>query len=149
MELDLFHKKVSKIFFLILDSFSFFLENAGGISVITGTKKRYRLHRQQHIITKSDPDGEEDTCDIDIPTTVKRPLGRQYSDPTPRPSSSPHVAPFTESKSNLLTIPNSHLIKQNSDSALPSPAENTDTVKSTTDELIQRSITQVILKILC
>lgn len=99
-------------------------ENVGSISVITGIKKRFRLlTRQSHIVSKQDLDDEN--SDLDFPPSPKRPLGRQYSDPTPQQNITSDLTSFSE-KSNLLVVPMSHLTKQNSDSALPSQRENKD-----------------------
>lgn len=97
------------------------LENVGGISVITNIKKRFRLLTRQSHIAKPDTDGDENS-DIDLPPSPKRPLGRQYSDPTPQQN----ITSDLSEKCNLLTVPTSHLTKQNSDSALPSQTENKD-----------------------
>ncbi|XP_065217126.1 broad-complex core protein isoforms 1/2/3/4/5-like [Planococcus citri] len=97
-------------------------DNAGGTSVITGIiNKRYRLLTRQSHITKQDPDGDENS-DIDLPPSPKRPLGRQYSDPTPQQN----ITSDLTDKSGFLTVPTSHLTKQNSDSALPSKRESSD-----------------------
>lgn len=123
--------------------FNFFsrTENIGGISVITGIKKRSRmLMRQQHIIPKLDPDGEE-SSDLEIPSSLKRPLERQYSDPTPQPNS--NVTAVSENRSNLLTVPTLHLIKQNSDSALPMPGDGGESSSTKIDEFIAQTISPV------
>lgn len=116
-------------------------ENIGGISVITGLKKRSRiLMRQHHIIPKLDPDGEE-SSDLEIPPGLKRPLERQYSDPTPQPNSTATVV--SENRSNLLTVPTLHLIKQNSDSAIPMQSDVGESAGAKIDEFIAQTISQV------
>lgn len=122
----------------------FLAENIGGISVITGVKKRSRiLMRQHHIIPKLDPDGEE-SSDLEIPLSIKRTLERQYSDPTPQPNSTATVV--SENRSNLLTVPTSHLIKQNSDSAIPLQSDCGESMNTKIDDFIAQTISQVVYR---
>ena len=90
-------------------------------------KKRGRLLiRQGNVIKPADIDIDNDENDAEI-SESKRPLIRQYSDPTPQQNQSGsdplELSPTTAKKSKYLAVTNSHLQKQNSDSALTFPRE--------------------------
>lgn len=120
----------------------FFSDGVGSTSVITaGIKKRFRLLTRQPNISKQDPDGDENS-DIDLPPSPKRPLGRQYSDPTPQQN----ITSDLTDKSAFLTVPTSHLMKQNSDSALPSKTDNTESF-SLDDDFKNSTILQQVTRV--
>lgn len=109
-------------------------ENTTGISVITGIKRRSRLLIRQPHFVKSEFDFDKNN-DSEVRKAVKRPLGRQYSDPTPQQNPSSSATTMSEEKPNFLTVPSSYLQKQNSDSALPCQPENSDPLALQTDLL--------------
>lgn len=127
----------------LICSFSHLLENTTGISVITGIKRRSRLLIRQPHFVKSEFDFDKNN-DSEVRKAVKRPLGRQYSDPTPQQNPSSSATTMSEEKPNFLTVPSSYLQKQNSDSALPCQPENSDPLALQTDLLRETVATSYV-----
>lgn len=84
----------------------------------------------------------DEGSDVDFPTSSKRSLVRQYSDPTSQQTLSSISVSICESKSNQLTVPNAQLIKQISDSELPLQSDHRELL-TTKEDLYKQTIVNV------